>query len=335
MQREVLEKYIAEWLEDYSKEAGLSHQTVLNKTSSMKRFLLFVGDRKVTVPIIREYLSWLRERLMLSSVRCEIKNLRALSCFLVKRRYIKQEDDWSDQISMPKYIKQPLQVPDQITMERIIIEGTTPQKGENNRCQKAKSETKDALMFCLRHGLRSEELRSLETSQVSLDSDTPTFSFKRKGGKVMTLPITKDMVPMLKERCSAPRRLIFTVSEKTLNTALQRGAERLHITEPVHCHTLRHCFATELLRKGVPIEQVSAMLGHSNIQLTYSYYQHLLPNDFSLHMAKQTIVRERMPTATIFETVIKAVESTGVTKDARFQHLIKQEGKTLVIQISV
>ena len=300
----------------------------------MKRFLLFVDNKTVTVPLIRTYLSWLRTRLMLSSVRCEIKNLRALSAFLVKRRYIKQEDDWSDQISMPKHIKQPLQVPDQVTMERVIIAGTTPQVGENKRCKRAKRETRDALMFCLRHGLRSEELRSLETSQVSLDSDTPTFSFKRKGGKVMTLPITKDMVPMLKERCSAPRRLIFTVSEKTLNTALQRGAERQKITESVHCHTLRHCFATELLRKGVPIEQVSAILGHSNIQLTYSYYQHLIPTDFSLHMAKQTIVRERLPAQTVFDTIIKAVESTGITNDARFQHYIRREGDTLIIRIT-
>ena len=269
MRSERLQKYIDEWLDEYSKEAGLSHQTILNKTSSMKRFLLFVGDRMVTVPILREYISWFRTRMMLSSVRCEIKNLRALSSFLVRRRYIKQEDDWSDQIVMPKYVKQPIQLPDQLTMERIIIEGTTPQKGENTRCISSKKETRDALMFCLRHGLRSEELRNLETSQVSLDSDTPTFSFKRKGGKVMTLPVTKDMVPMLRERCSAPRRLIFAVSERTLNTSLQRGAERLKITKPVHCHTLRHCFATELLRKGVPIEQVSAILGHSNIQLTY------------------------------------------------------------------
>ncbi len=246
-----------------------------------------------------------------------------------------QEEDWSDQISMPKYVKQPLQVPDQVTIERVIIEGTNPQKGENERCKRAKTETRDALLFCLRHGLRSEELRSLETSQVSLDSDTPTFSFKRKGGKVMTLPITKDMVPMLKERCSTPRRLIFTVSEKTLNTALQRGAERLKITEPVHCHTLRHCFATELLRKGVPIEQVSAILGHSNIQLTYSYYQHLIPTDFSLHMAKQTIVRERLSAPTIFDNVVKAVESTGVTKDARFKHFIERGEKNLIIQITM
>lgn len=58
MRRDLLQKYITEWIEDYSKEAGLSRQTVLNKTSSMKRFLQFVGNRTVTVPLIRTYLSW-------------------------------------------------------------------------------------------------------------------------------------------------------------------------------------------------------------------------------------------------------------------------------------
>lgn len=39
-----------------------------------------------------------------------------------------------------------------------------------------------------------------------------------------------------------------------------------------HLHLARHSFATEIcLTKGVPIESVSKMLGHTNIQTTQIY----------------------------------------------------------------
>ena len=52
-------------------------------------------------------------------------------------------------------------------------------------------------------------------------------------------------------------RLIFTCS--------------LLLASPCIFHTARHTFATMLLSKGVPIESVSKMLGHTNIKTTQIY----------------------------------------------------------------
>ena len=46
----------------------------------------------------------------------------------------------------------------------------------------------------------------------------------------------------------------------------------LSLAEPITFHLARHTFATEIcLTQGVPIESVSKMLGHTNIQTTQIY----------------------------------------------------------------
>ncbi|NNN16551.1 MAG: site-specific integrase [Acidimicrobiaceae bacterium] len=46
--------------------------------------------------------------------------------------------------------------------------------------------------------------------------------------------------------------------------------------EDWHLHELRHSAATILLSNGVPLEQVSKLLGHSSIRITSDTYSHLL-----------------------------------------------------------
>ena len=47
----------------------------------------------------------------------------------------------------------------------------------------------------------------------------------------------------------------------------------------LHCtlHGLRHTHASQLLRDGVPVQTVSARLGHANPSITLGVYAHLLP----------------------------------------------------------
>ena len=45
----------------------------------------------------------------------------------------------------------------------------------------------------------------------------------------------------------------------------------LFLAQPITFHLARHTFATMLLSKGVPIESVSKMLGHTNIKTTQIY----------------------------------------------------------------
>jgi integrase len=50
-------------------------------------------------------------------------------------------------------------------------------------------------------------------------------------------------------------------------------------------HTLRHTFASHLAMKGVPIQSISHLLGHSNIQVTMRY-AHLSPSVMQSHVER-------------------------------------------------
>ena len=56
---------------------------------------------------------------------------------------------------------------------------------------------------------------------------------------------------------------------------LARHGEEIRRTEPrprdIHCHTLRHSFATALYEEGVQIERISQLLGHAKLDTTMIY----------------------------------------------------------------
>ena len=47
----------------------------------------------------------------------------------------------------------------------------------------------------------------------------------------------------------------------------------------IRIHDFRHSHASLLISKGVPITMVSKRLGHSNIEMTFNTYAHLIPED--------------------------------------------------------
>lgn len=65
-------------------------------------------------------------------------------------------------------------------------------------------------------------------------------------------------------------------TEKNLGRSLKRIVSRTNIQNNVTLHTLRHTFGSTLVRRGVNIEVVSSLMGHSKISTTYNKYIHTL-----------------------------------------------------------
>ena len=63
------------------------------------------------------------------------------------------------------------------------------------------------------------------------------------------------------------------VLRSALYPALRRGGLR-----QVGFHSLRHSYATALITAGVPVNQVSAYLGHADSSVTLRVYTHFFRN---------------------------------------------------------
>src|ERR1035438_1280128 len=70
-----------------------------------------------------------------------------------------------------------------------------------------------------------------------------------------------------------------------------------------HPHRFRHTFAVELLKKGVPVEEVSILLGHSSVRITEKHYASWVP-------ARQEILKSH---------VAKTWETFGVIEGGKAQ----------------
>src|SRR5262249_19220992 len=72
----------------------------------------------------------------------------------------------------------------------------------------------------------------------------------------------------------------YSVSRRTYQGWFHKARDAAGLPGDFTPHTLRHIFASAALAGGVPITDVSAWLGHRNIQVTYGIYGHLVPASF-------------------------------------------------------
>lgn len=117
-------------------------------------------------------------------------------------------------------------------------------------------------------GLRKEHIRK------SFDGNLWIMTKRVKTGTNVNVPLL-DIPQMIldKYKDQLPQgKILPVISNQKLNSYLKEIADLAGIKKNLTFHLARHTFATTTtLGKGVPIETVSKMLGHTNIETTQIY----------------------------------------------------------------
>lgn len=137
-------------------------------------------------------------------------------------------------------------------------------------------------------GLRVTELVSLNLEDANMSPPHPYVRCMGKGQKERTIPIHEQAAAsvidylnegragLVKNRAE-PALFVNRRGERLTRQGfwliLKQYAKEAGITKPVTPHTLRHSFATHMLRGGAPLRNVQELLGHANISTTQVYTQ--------------------------------------------------------------
>ncbi|HPH97370.1 MAG TPA: tyrosine-type recombinase/integrase [Anaerolineaceae bacterium] len=138
------------------------------------------------------------------------------------------------------------------------------------------------LKMFLHTGLRVDELANLQLTDINMDDRRGVLVVRNgKGAKRREIPLNPDarsaIQTYLKIRPDdAGLTNLFVdmkatkIEKRTIQRAVARFA-KLAGLQHVSCHTLRHTFAKDLIDRGVTLEKVAALLGHSNLNTTRIY----------------------------------------------------------------
>lgn len=157
-------------------------------------------------------------------------------------------------------------------IDKIKISQRLPRPISDNDIDRIFSSIKEKLFFelILETGCRISEVVNIKTDDI--DFDNCRIRIIGKGDKERYVMITKGMANKLQEHIKnncINHNILFPYSIRYYSKIFADRVKELNIRCTIH--SLRHTFATRMLKKGMRLEYVSRLLGHSNINTTMIY----------------------------------------------------------------
>lgn len=159
---------------------------------------------------------------------------------------------------------------------------------------------KTIFMLAYGSGLRIGEIANLRVEDID-SKNMRLFVREGKGNKERYTMLSKQSLEMLrvywsKYRQNKRRGRIFlsesgvAITEGVIRKHFRKYREKAKLNEKVTMHTLRHCYATNLIENGATLIQVKELMGHSNIRSTMEYV-HVANIDLGLESPLDVFLR--------------------------------------------
>jgi integrase/recombinase XerD len=283
-----MDEHVGHFLSFMSVEKGASTNTVAAYRNDLHQFDSFVtgvagnGHRRdweaLDRAVITEYLLALKNKNYAeATVARKVAALKSFFQYLQAEGLIRRNP--AENLESPR-VGRSLPKPLSVTEIDELLEQPLKRNTPEARRDRAMLE----LLYAT--GLRVSELVSLDVTDVNMSG--PYVRCVGKGSKERTIPIhdqaaaavtsyLDDGRAVLVKSRNEPALFVNRRGERLTRQGfwliLKQYAKEANIATPVTPHTLRHSFATHMLRGGMNLRHVQELLGHANISTTQVYTQ--------------------------------------------------------------
>jgi len=284
---------VSDYLVYLEVERNRSVRTVQNYDFYLKRFFKWakeVDPKELTLDMVRQYRVWLNrytdEKGKPMKKNTQNYHLIALRSFL---KYLAKRDIDTlapEKIELARMPERSVEFLDAAELERLLESPMGGKKSVDGRPTIIQLRDKTILEMLFSTGLRVSELAGLTKNMINAKFEE--FTVRGKGDKPRVVFLSqqarywmeqyiarrKDMEPFLfvsHDRAQKGRDDVHGLTPRSIQRIVEHHARAAGITKKITPHTMRHTFATDLLRNGADIRSVQTMLGHSSITTTQIY----------------------------------------------------------------
>ena len=220
---------------------------------------------------LEKYLKYIKN-LESTTVAHKITSIKSYFNYNIKREIVSVNP--ADKVSRPKLTKH---LPEYLTEEEVgkllDVEVKSPYDYRN----------KTILELLYSSGIRISELVNIKTPNY--DSEECLIRIMGKGSKERIVPLGDYAVNIMNDYMNNYRPLINKkhtdyvfvnnrgdkISRQFIFKVIKKEALKKGIKKDISPHTLRHTFATHLLKNGADLRIIQELLGHENISTTQIY----------------------------------------------------------------
>lgn len=281
---------------EYTKGTLCRYQTSLKHTGDFMKWKYNISDidiKKIDHAFILDYEFYLRSvrKFANNSAVKYIKNFGKIIRICLANRWLTYNPlmNYKNKVKTVDLVYLTTDELQEITNKGMVTERLT--------------QVRDIFLFYRLTGLAYADVKKLRKVDLVTGVDGEQWiSIKRqKSNTPSRLPILPAATTLMQRyadhpRCENSGRVFPVLSNQKMNAYLKEIADVCGINKPITFHIARHTFATTVtLLNGVPIESVSKMLGHTNIQTTQHYAKILdikVGADMALLRQKFTTVKQ-------------------------------------------
>jgi site-specific recombinase XerD len=257
-------EWLTQQIEQEKEVAALAHETIRHHVNFLHRFSEWgkiVRFSDVTKDNVLAMEAWLRSEGKTDETVCGYHRiLRKFVRMAVGEGKIK--DNPYDQVKIKRGTPKSdayLTVEDFEKIKGLDVDGSL-------------EKVRDMFVFQCLTGLSYIDMMEFDPGRIRTLGERKVYSARRqKTAVAYTTILLDDALAVIAKYDGVPK-----MTNQQYNLRLKVLATAAKIKRPITSHWARHTAAMMWLNKGVPVEIVSRMLGHSNVKITQAVYAHIL-----------------------------------------------------------